>query len=205
MPHHPSEISAEQGQALVKLARKTLMERFGRKLVAEEQILLNQQLKDPDLQAASGVFVTLKIGGRLRGCIGSLEGHEPLADGVRSHAVNAAFHDPRFSPLKSKELDQISIEVSVLTEPQPLAYADADDLIAKLRPGMDGVTIRKGFASATFLPQVWEQLPDPEVFLSHLCMKANLGAHAWRNSRLEVETYQVQYFEESHQQTGSLN
>lgn len=193
-----SEINAEQGQALVKLARKTLLERFGRKLAAEEEILLADKLKHPGLQTAIGVFVTLKKGGRLRGCIGTLEGREPLVDGVRSNSVNAAFHDPRFGPLQNMELDQVSIEVSVLTEPQPLEYTDADDLITKLRPGLDGVTIRKGFAGATFLPQVWEQLPDPEDFLSHLCMKANMGAHAWRNSRLEVETYQVQHFEESH-------
>ena len=86
----------------------------------------------------------------------------------------------------------------MLTEPQSLFYDGADDLIAKLRPNVDGVILRKGYASATFLPQVWEQLPKPEAFLTHLCLKAGLSADAWRKSQLEVQTYQVQYFEEPH-------
>jgi AmmeMemoRadiSam system protein A len=95
-------------------------------------------------------------------------------------------------------LDRTQIEVSILTEPLPLAYQDSQDLIQKLRVNVDGVIIRKGHASATFLPQVWEQLPQPENFLNHLCMKAGLPADAWKDSELEVLTYQVQYFEEKH-------
>ena len=93
---------------------------------------------------------------------------------------------------------ELDIEVSILTEPLPLAYRDSQDLIRKLRVNVDGVIIRKGHASATFLPQVWEQLPRPENFLNHLCMKAGLPADAWKHSELEVLTYQVQYFEEKH-------
>ena len=121
----------------------------------------------------------------------------PIVSGVRENAINAAFHDPRFSPLKKKELDAVHIEVSVLSEPVPLAYTDADDLVAKLRPGIDGVILKKGHASATFLPQVWEQLPKPEQFLSHLCMKAGLPADQWREGDVTVLAYQVQYFEET--------
>jgi AmmeMemoRadiSam system protein A len=140
--------------------------------------------------------VTLKLHGKLRGCIGTLSSSETVAEGVRRNAVNAAFHDPRFPPLSEAELGQIRIEVSVLTEPQPLEFADSEDLLRKLRPKVDGVIIRKAHASATFLPQVWEELPKKEDFLSHLCLKAGLPRDDWRRSPLEVSTYQVQHFEE---------
>jgi AmmeMemoRadiSam system protein B/AmmeMemoRadiSam system protein A len=192
------EISADQGQALVALARQTLMTRFKQTIPPDRKAQIEARLQDPALQAQCGTFVTLKTGGQLRGCIGSLVGREPLVEGVRTNALNAAFHDPRFRPLTAKELDQVSIEVSILTAPQPLDYADAEDLVAKLKPHVDGVTIRKGFSGATFLPQVWEQLPDARTFLSHLCLKAGLAGDAWRQGDLEVETYQVQYFEEPH-------
>jgi AmmeMemoRadiSam system protein A len=117
-------------------------------------------------------------------------------DGVKRNAVNAAFHDPRFSPLSKDDLDRTEIEISILSEPQPLAFRDGQDLIKKLRAHVDGVIIRKGQASATFLPQVWEQLPAAEEFLTHLCRKAGLPSDAWQNPELEVLTYQVQYFEE---------
>jgi AmmeMemoRadiSam system protein A len=187
-------IPPEQGQALVQMARKTLMERFGIKLDAAQEQCLACWLAHPALQVKAGTFVTLKIDGRLRGCIGSFVG-QSLIEGVQANAVNAAFHDPRFPPLAAEELHRVAIEVSILTPSQPLPYLNSTDLIAKLRPGLDGVTIRKGLCSATFLPQVWEQLPGPEVFLTHLCIKAGLGADAWRMDKLEVETYQVQCFE----------
>ena len=191
-------LSEVQGHALVVLARQTLLAHFNRQLPDDQAAALEHLIKDPVLNQPCGTFVTLKKNGRLRGCIGSLEGRNPLVEGVRRNALNAAFHDPRFSPLDSRELDCISMEVSVLTEPQPLDYRDADDLVARLRPGVDGVTIRKNFSGATFLPQVWEQLPEAEEFLSHLCLKAGLPADTWRDGELDVEIYQVQYFEETH-------
>ena len=115
---------------------------------------------------------------------------------MRVNAINAAFRDPRFPPLSRDELNRIKIEVSILTNPRPLEYKDAQDLLAKLRPGIDGVIIKKGFHEATFLPQVWEQLPRKEDFLTHLCLKAGLDGDAWRRGDLEVSTYQVQAFEE---------
>jgi len=93
-------------------------------------------------------------------------------------------------------LDRTEIEVSILTEPLLLEFLDCQDLIQNLHVNVDGVIIRKGHASATFLPQVWEQLPKPEEFLSHLCMKAGLASDAWKDPEVEVLTYQVQYFEE---------
>jgi AmmeMemoRadiSam system protein A len=140
--------------------------------------------------------VTLTINQQLRGCIGNLDSTDSIVDGIERNAINAAFHDPRFSPLKADELDLIDIEVSILTEPRLLEYRDSKELISKLRVNVDGVILRKGSASATFLPQVWEQLPQPEKFLSQLCMKAGLSANTWKKGHLDILTYQVQYFEE---------
>jgi AmmeMemoRadiSam system protein A len=189
-------LNPEQGQLLVKLVRQILMERLGKQVPQSKIDSLNAALRDPCFQISCGTFVTLKINGQLRGCIGNLKSNEPLVSGVRRNAINAAFHDPRFAPLSASELDRIEIEISILTEPKPLNYRDGIDLLEKLRPNVDGVTICLGHASATFLPQVWEQLPEPQDFLAHLCMKAGLAADAWKKSRFEVSTYQVQYFEE---------
>ena len=126
-------LAPEKGQVLVKLARSTLMEKFGRPLPPSEADRMRSALSDASFQARCGTFVTLKHKGQLRGCIGSLSASDPLAEGVRRNAVNAAFHDPRFSPLTESELGQVEIEVSVLTEPQPLAFSDPEDLLRKLR------------------------------------------------------------------------
>jgi hypothetical protein len=189
-------VTPEKGQVLVKLARSTLMEKFGLTLTPAEAEQMRSALSDASFQARCGTFVTLKHQGRLRGCIGNLSASDPLAEGVRRNAIHAAFHDPRFSPLTETELGQIEIEVSVLTEPQPLSFSDPEDLLRKLRPNVDGVIIRQDYASATFLPQVWDQLPKKEDFLGQLCLKAGLPRDAWKRGRLEVSTYQVQYFEE---------
>ena len=186
----------EQGQVLVKLARHTIMEKLGRSIPDSEPDMNARFRQDEKFKSHCGTFVTLKIKGQLRGCIGNLSSTETVWDGVKGNAINAAFHDPRFSAMTAKEFDQIKIEVSILTEPRPLEYRNGKDLIQKLRVNVDGVIIRKGYASATFLPQVWEQLPRPEEFLSHLCMKAGLPSDAWKDPELEVLTYQVQYFEE---------
>jgi len=193
---HDHSLSQEQGHLLVKLARQTLLHHFAKQTPQDEIDRLNDELADPCFSQACGTFVTLTIDGQLRGCIGNLTSSEPLVSGIRRNAINAAFHDPRFPPLSAPELDRVAIEISILSSPRPLSYQDAADLLKKLRPNIDGVIIRKGFASATFLPQVWQQLPQPQDFLKHLCMKAGLPADVWQRSQLEVETYQVQYFEE---------
>jgi MEMO1 family protein len=188
------QFTKDQGKVLVTLARKTIQETFGVQSASNPK--LSEALADKAFNAKTGTFVTLTIDNQLRGCIGSLEGRESIVEGVKHNALNAAFRDPRFPALTKKELDKVHIEVSVLTEPKPLAYTDANDLLKKLRPGIDGVIIRQGYAAATFLPQVWEQLPEKEDFLAHLCMKAGLSSDAWKKGKLEVQTYQVQYFEE---------
>lgn len=183
-------VTKEQGELLLRLARETIAAKLGRKPEGHGVIA------DPALQAECGTFVTLKIGGQLRGCIGNLEPVGSIIEGIRRNALNAAFHDYRFTELTAEELARVHIDISILTRPQPLKYHDGADLIAKLRPGIDGVILRLGRCSATFLPQVWEQLPRAEEFLGHLCRKAGLADTAWRDSHPEVETYQVQCFEE---------
>ena len=198
MQNHPDRhnLNPEQGQLLVRLARQTLAEQFEKKIPQKEIDDLEAALKNPCFQVAGGIFVTLTINGQLRGCIGSLTSDEPIRTGVHRNVINAAFHDPRFTPLSAAEFDKVKIEVSILSEPQRLKYRDSDDLMEKLRPSVDGVIVRKDCASATFLPQVWDQLPQPHEFLSHLCTKAGLAADAWRQTRLEIFTYQVQHFSE---------
>ena len=191
-PHQTTaRLTDEEGHFLLDLARRTIEDALG--LAPEEPAA-------PDLQTAAlashrGVFVTLKMADQLRGCIGSLEADRPLVDNVRANARNAAFHDPRFAPLTVDEWPQVQIELSVLSTPRKLAYPSAEALPEHLTPRVDGVVIRKGYSSATFLPQVWKQLPRPQDFLAHLCLKAGLSASAWRKGDLEVETYQVQSFE----------
>jgi AmmeMemoRadiSam system protein A len=191
---HP--LDTEKGRQALMLARSVLMGKLGRRLPPAEEERLQSALKDPLFQLRRGTFVTLTLAGNLRGCIGNLFSTDPLADSIRRNTVHAAFQDPRFAPLTEEELDQVTIEVSILTDPEPMPYSTAQDLLQKLRPHLDGVMIRKGYASATFLPQVWRQLPNAEVFLDHLCLKAGLPRDAWKRSDLEVATYQVQCFNE---------
>ena len=189
-----SNFGEKSGQTLVQLARQTIGERLRQNVEMADST--EKELEAPEFQQHRGTFVTLHKNGQLRGCIGSLTATEPLADSVRHNAINAAFRDPRFPPLSGEELAEVDIEVSILSEPQPLAYEDGNDLISKLRVNVDGVILRKGSYSATFLPQVWQQLPNPKDFLSHLCRKAGLPPDAWQTSKLEISTYQVEYFEE---------
>ena len=142
------------------------------------------------------VFVTLTIDGNLRGCVGALEAYQPLVNDVREHAIAAAFQDFRFPPVRIDELANIVIEISRLTTPQPLTYLNTDDLLKKLRPGIDGVVLIDGMRRATFLPQVWEKLPSSEIFLDHLCQKMGAPENLWRQKKLEVLTYQVEEFHE---------
>ncbi len=193
------EISAfteEQGVCLLKLARFTIMRHLSLPLPSVEEEELTVCLADPAFEVKRGVFVTLTIGGALRGCIGSLVAYESVRQGVERHALNAAFHDHRFPPLTVSELTEVDIEISVLTEPKPLEFSNTDELLARLRPAIDGVILRRGAATATFLPQVWEQLPQVDEFMSHLCLKAGLPPEAWRQPGCSIEIYQVKHFSE---------
>lgn len=190
-----NKISDESGKFLLKFARETILKELARE--QDTEISLAPEHVRAELKENRGVFVTLNKNGQLRGCIGNIEPVKSIFDGVSDNAKNAAFHDPRFRPLAQDELDSVQIEVSILTRPELLEYNDAQDLIKKLRPGIDGLIIRKQSRGATFLPQVWEQLEAPEAFLSHLCAKAGLAPDEWKMGSLEVLTYQVQFFEEN--------
>ena len=139
-------------------------------------------------------FVTLTIAGQLRGCIGALEAYQPLALDVQEHAVAAATEDYRFPPVAREELPLIEIEISRLTPMRALDYSGSQDLLDKLRPGVDGVVIRDGMRRATFLPQVWEKVTSKEEFLDHLCLKMGARPNLWREKQLAVWTYQVEEF-----------
>jgi len=148
------------------------------------------------LDAPGATFVTLTQAGTLRGCIGSLVAHRALRDDVVSNAQAAAFGDPRFPPLRASELAGTSIEVSVLSEPEPMAFTSRDDALAQLRPGVDGVILGAGFHRATFLPQVWEELPDKEQFIRHLFRKAGLPPDYWGDD-VSISRYAVTAFPEA--------
>ena len=186
------KLTDEQGKFLLNVARKTIQESLfgGREVERKDENL------PPVFEERRGTFVTLTMGGNLRGCIGHIIPQETLIDGIKVNAINAAFRDPRFNPVGKNEWERVKIEISILTDPKPLTYSDADDLLKKLRPGIDGVILKKGYYQSTFLPQVWDQLPQKEDFLTHLCLKAGLDGNAWRRGDLEVSTYQVQAFEE---------
>jgi uncharacterized protein len=152
--------------------------------------------RTPALERPGCSFVTLTEEGELRGCIGGLIAEEPLWRDVQRRAGQAALHDYRFIPVQPDELPKIEIEVSVLSAPAPLDYATPADLLRRLRPHMDGVVLRQGLRRATFLPQVWENVPEPEQFLALLCQKLGVPPDAWRREHLVVETYQVEEFRE---------
>jgi AmmeMemoRadiSam system protein A len=157
---------------------------------------LDQASLSLPLRTNGAAFVTLTENGQLRGCIGALEAYQPLVEDVREHAIAAALSDYRFPPVQVAELPHIHIEVSRLTPPVRLEYDSPDDLVARLRPGRDGVILRDGPRRATFLPQVWEQLSDVNDFLGHLCMKMGAASDLWRYKHLDVQTYQVEEFHE---------
>lgn len=186
------KLTEEEGRYLLEVARQTIEQ----ELFARKEQNPPESETSPKFSEKRGTFVTLTIQGGLRGCIGHIIPQESLIEGVRVNAINAAFRDPRFRPLTKEEWKRVRIEVSILTEPKPVSYSDADDLLNKIRPGVDGVILKKGFYQSTFLPQVWEQLPKKEEFLTHLCLKAGLDGDEWRKGDLEVLTYQVQAFEE---------
>lgn len=144
-------------------------------------------LPDP-LRKPGASFVTLRSNSELRGCIGTLTPHRPLAEDVANNAYAAAFRDVRFLPLRNEELKGLDIHISVLTDSEPVHFDSETDLLQQLRPGEDGLILEEGFCRGTFLPSVWEQLPSPELFLGHLKQKAGLPADYW-SDKLKVSRY----------------
>jgi AmmeMemoRadiSam system protein A len=189
----PSTLPAEDRSTLLRLARQAV------ELAAAGKPGPALRLEDlPEvLHAPHATFVTLTSNGDLRGCIGALQASLPLAQDIVVHARAAATEDFRFRPVRPEETPDIEIEISILSDPVPLEYGDADDLMARLRPGIDGVILTSGLHRATFLPQVWEKVPQPHQFLDLLCEKAGLPRRAWRTGHLDVSTYQVESFQET--------
>jgi AmmeMemoRadiSam system protein A len=185
-------LTSEDHEILLGLARQALIDAAqGRAAAALEPGRL-----PPRLMAPAATFVTLTRRGALRGCIGALHAQSPLAEDVRDHARAAACEDYRFMPVTPDEVREIEIEISILSDPKPLAFECPEDLLARLRPGIDGVILQLGLQRATFLPQVWEKVPDAPTFLSMLCEKAGLPSTAWRRPETMVYTYQVESFHE---------
>lgn len=187
-------MSTERGQVLLPLARGAIESRLGQaaKVPAQDA---------PWLREWGACFVTLTQQGELRGCIGTLQAHRPLLADVQANAVAAALHDPRFAPLAFEELAYTEIEVSLLSPTQPLAFAGQADALAQLRPGVDGVVLEYGRYRSTFLPQVWEQLPDVDAFMAQLKRKAGLPADFWAEG-LRLQRYTVSKFKEADLRRG---
>jgi uncharacterized protein len=185
-------LTHEERKILLKLARQALETGVRGNILPQ----VDQDLLTPALRAEGASFITLTVNGNLRGCIGALEPYQALYEDVREHAVAAALEDYRFPTVQENELDRIKIEVSRLTIPEHLKYVNSDDLLLELNQGKDGVILRDGFRRATFLPQVWEKIPDKADFLGNLCYKMGVAPDTWQRKHLDVLVYHVEEFHE---------
>lgn len=176
------------GFALLIIARNAIERHFG----LEQRTVTPH----PELSRPAATFVTLTQGGQLRGCVGSLEAYRPLASDVADNALSAAFRDMRFAALERAELAHTRVEVSLLEASEAINFSDEANAIACLRPGVDGLILTHGSRRATFLPQVWESLPDPRRFMAQLKLKAGLAADFW-DEDIKLARYGVQKWKET--------
>lgn len=149
----------------------------------------------PELTVVRATFVTLEKQGALRGCIGGLAAVRPLVEDIAQNAYSAAFKDPRFPPVESAEIDALAIHLSILSRAQAMQFTSQEDLVAQLRPGIDGLILEAGARRATFLPSVWQSLPEPESFLRHLKQKAGLAVDHWSET-LKMYRYTTEMIEQ---------
>jgi len=180
------------GTELLRLARSSI--EYG--LLHRRPLPVRRETLSPALAEPGATFTTLNLHGELRGCCGALEAAYPLATDVAHSAFQAAFHDPRFDPVSARELDAIRLEVSVLSPLEGIVVADEADLLRRLAPGTDALVIIEGTRRATFLPKVWESLPEPGQFLAHLKTKCGLPTDYW-SERLEFRRYRATTFSEA--------
>ena len=173
---------------LLDIARRSIQHG----LKANEPLKVKAAELPAELQPIRATFVTLEIEGRLRGCIGTLEAHLPLAEDVAIHAYEAAFHDPRFPPLSAGELSGLDIHISILSPPLPIPCKSESELVGQLKPGEDGLILQEGPHRATFLPSVWDDLKDPQDFVTHLKMKGGWGLHYWSDD-MRAFRYRSEY------------
>lgn len=175
-------------QVYLDIAKKAIEDVLHDRHTIEREKLVESY---PELAQNGAVFVTLNLHGSLRGCIGSLVAYRPLIDDLIDNARSAAFKDPRFYPLSMQEFDEVEIEVSLLSLPKALEYSSIADLKSKVRPGIDGVVLTLHGRRATFLPQVWDELPLFDLFFSHLCQKAGVESNCLE-AHPKIELYQVE-------------
>ncbi|MCP4077842.1 MAG: AmmeMemoRadiSam system protein A [Gammaproteobacteria bacterium] len=180
----------QQRNQLLQLARDSISNglRYSKPLPIKVQDF------DNELQQQRACFVTLHKDNQLRGCIGSLEAQRPLVLDVCENAYSAAFRDPRFNPLQDEEFNQLTLSISVLTPSTAVEFESEQDLLEKIQPGIDGLILEEGYHRGTFLPSVWEQLPNPADFLQHLKIKAGLSANYWSES-IRISRYETESFE----------
>ena len=167
----PDPWNGDRGRLLLRIARESVAEAL--------RLGSAGSYGEPWLREPGASFVTLRRQGDLRGCVGSIRAYRPLFDDVWSNARASAFRDTRFRPVEPWEFPEISVEVSLLSDPEPLACSCEEEALRLLRPGLDGIILEYGDYRSTFLPQVWEQLPDPRDFLGHLKTKAGLRRGFW--------------------------
>ncbi len=187
-----AEFSAADRAFLLDLARRTL-----------QQVVLRRPLPEihpsglaPHLAAIRSCFITLTEHETLRGCVGHLVAREPLYRAVMENTRNAALNDHRFPPVRPEETERLEIEISVLTEPRRLTFTSPVELLSQLHPGQDGVVLRIGHCTATFLPQVWAEIPHKVRFLDQLAEKAGCAPERWRQADAAVSVYQAEAFRE---------
>ncbi|MFA7256913.1 MAG: AmmeMemoRadiSam system protein A [Kiritimatiellales bacterium] len=184
----------DQQQQLLAIAHDAIFQCLESNCVAVHNFFQTLEKKIPaELLEKRATFVTLTIGGQLRGCIGMLEACRPLAEDVVANACAAAFEDPRFPPLTKKEFEKLEIHISVLSPPEEMSFISEEDVLNQIRPGLDGLILQDGFHRGTFLPSVWEELPQKELFWAHLKRKAGLPANYWSDT-VRVFRYTTEYF-----------
>ena len=178
----------EKNELMKKLAWSGIKSHLGLENLVEKYDVVKEY---PEFVKAGATFITLKKDGNLRGCIGSLVANRELYNDIVINARKAAFEDPRFKPVVASELDQIDLEISILTPAVLVKYDDIEDLKTKVNIGLDGIILKLGQNQGTFLPQVWEDLPTFELFFDHLCKKARLDGDCL-NNHPQIYKYQVE-------------
>lgn len=184
-------LSNEDRKTLLSVARLAI--EYGLSSGGQQQLPIDLQQYNETLNQPRATFVTLEINKELRGCIGTLEARQSLVKDVARNAHAAAFSDPRFSPLTASEYENVEIHISILSPAQPMEFTSEEDLLRQLQPGIDGLILEDGFYRGTFLPSVWESLPEPEQFFTHLKRKAGLPVNYWSKS-LQVQRYTTESF-----------
>lgn len=184
-------LSNEDRRVVIEMAKQAI--EYALRSADHQKLPLDPADYNEELQQKRATFVTLEINGELRGCIGTLEAFRPLIVDVAANAHAAAFSDPRFFPLSQEEFANIDIHISILSPPTPMTFRSENDLVTQLQPGVDGLILQEGINKGTFLPSVWESLPDPQQFLAHLKRKAGLSQNYWSDT-LQVFRYTTEYF-----------